>query len=522
MIEIGPYARYFKDDSTKLSYREVAAIPSTQFIKSGKETINLGFSTVPVWLKFSISNLTKQPLFIYFEAQEIDYIDIYVKGADTTYFRQTGALRPFGSRQFTLNSIVLPLGTHPSDIYISIRDINRLVFPVKIGAINPIICKIYHESLVNAFVLGVLVLAALLGLFMFMSLRDHIYLLYACHVLFTALTMLFFEGYLFEMVWREMPYLNNSINSGFTRLLTLLTSIAFSVAFLNLREILPGLTKAYVFLAIFAILTIPAYMFGFEKVEIWFNVTVTIIFLSYLVVGFWLYARGFKAARFYLLGWGIYITEILLLMLTSFDILSFEHFYTYYGYQIGSAFQAVFLTFALGDRIHSLRKEALAAQALSMQYLQEKQKLVSDQHNAIELELQKRGRDESPEFTQLVTLIQDLREKAAQITISTSDGVLLFHSNDIVRIEAMGSYANVYFTKGQKVLASRPLSSFEQQLKKQGNFFKIHKSHLINLDYLIKYRRGDGGVAVMSDGSELDVSRRAKPEFLNRLGLDRE
>jgi hypothetical protein len=303
------------------------------------------------------------------------------------------------------------------------------------------------------FVLGILALAAVFSLFMFLTLRENIYLLYAFHVLFTALIMR----------------------------------------------------------------TIPACMPGFEKSETWFKVIVSLVFVSYLVVGLWLYGKGLKAARFYLLGWGIYILGLLLLMLTGFRVLSFEYFYTYY--QIGSAFQAVFLTFTLGDKIQSLRMETLAAQALTMQYLREK---ISYRDKTIEVELQKNGREESSEFVHLIALLQDLRERPNQITISTNEGVLLFRSNDIVRIEAMGSYANVYFTKGQKILASRPMSSFEQQLKKHSNFFKIHKSHLINLDYLIKYRRGDGGIVVMSDGSELDVSRRAKPEFLNKLGLDSE
>jgi two-component system LytT family response regulator len=50
------------------------------------------------------------------------------------------------------------------------------------------------------------------------------------------------------------------------------------------------------------------------------------------------------------------------------------------------------------------------------------------------------------------------------------------------------------------------------------NFFRIHKSHLINMSYLTKYVKGEGGKVIMTDGSELEVSRRKKEEFLGKIG----
>ena len=49
------------------------------------------------------------------------------------------------------------------------------------------------------------------------------------------------------------------------------------------------------------------------------------------------------------------------------------------------------------------------------------------------------------------------------------------------------------------------------------NFFRIHASHLVNLDKIKKYIRGDGGYVIMEDGTKVDVSSRKKHEFLNRL-----
>lgn len=49
------------------------------------------------------------------------------------------------------------------------------------------------------------------------------------------------------------------------------------------------------------------------------------------------------------------------------------------------------------------------------------------------------------------------------------------------------------------------------------NFFRVHNSHIINLRYVKNYIKGEGGIAKMEDGSEIDVSRRRKEDFLIAL-----
>jgi two-component system, LytTR family, response regulator len=49
------------------------------------------------------------------------------------------------------------------------------------------------------------------------------------------------------------------------------------------------------------------------------------------------------------------------------------------------------------------------------------------------------------------------------------------------------------------------------------NFFRVHRSHLINLEHVKKYIKGEGGYVIMSDNSQVEVSRRNKNEFLEKL-----
>jgi len=69
---------------------------------------------------------------------------------------------------------------------------------------------------------------------------------------------------------------------------------------------------------------------------------------------------------------------------------------------------------------------------------------------------------------------------------------------------------------GQRIIVSKTLKEYDEMLT-PFNFFRIHKSHLINIGFLQKYKKGEGGYVVMEDGAELEVSRRRKEDFLIAL-----
>lgn len=68
----------------------------------------------------------------------------------------------------------------------------------------------------------------------------------------------------------------------------------------------------------------------------------------------------------------------------------------------------------------------------------------------------------------------------------------------------------------QKLIASRTLKEFEDILPPD-IFFRTHHSHIINLNYIKRYIKGDGGQIEMQNGSYIDVARRKKDEFLKTI-----
>lgn len=109
-------------------------------------------------------------------------------------------------------------------------------------------------------------------------------------------------------------------------------------------------------------------------------------------------------------------------------------------------------------------------------------------------------------------------KELTQIILHVREGYVFTDINDIIRCEADGNYTKVILKNGEKQLVSKTLKDFDLTLSTH-NFCRIHKSHLINIKYLKKYIKGDGGIVIMSDDSELEVSRRNKETFLKQFNI---
>jgi two-component system LytT family response regulator len=87
---------------------------------------------------------------------------------------------------------------------------------------------------------------------------------------------------------------------------------------------------------------------------------------------------------------------------------------------------------------------------------------------------------------------------------------------DIIRCEAEGSYTNFYMAGGKKIMVSASMKHYEDLLP-ENDFIRINHHHLINMNHVVRFLKVDGGYAIMSDGTQLEISRRKKDSFIERL-----
>jgi two-component system LytT family response regulator len=117
---------------------------------------------------------------------------------------------------------------------------------------------------------------------------------------------------------------------------------------------------------------------------------------------------------------------------------------------------------------------------------------------------------------QLDILLEKLGNKQAslqKIALPTQDGFELVPLENIMHCESDSNYTHIVLKNGKKLLVSRTLKEIEELLEGHP-FLRVHHSHLVNLNEITRYIRGEGGYVVMSDNTSISVSRSRKDALL--------
>lgn len=103
-----------------------------------------------------------------------------------------------------------------------------------------------------------------------------------------------------------------------------------------------------------------------------------------------------------------------------------------------------------------------------------------------------------------------------KIAISSMTEVKFVAINEIIRLEADDNMTHFWIKEDRRITASKTLKYFDKLLA-PFNFFKVHQSHLINLNCIKSYIRNEGGYLLMEDGQTVEIARRRRPLFLEKL-----
>ena len=121
------------------------------------------------------------------------------------------------------------------------------------------------------------------------------------------------------------------------------------------------------------------------------------------------------------------------------------------------------------------------------------------------------------QFQMLLKKINNKEYYFSKIAVPTAEGFELIPADNVIRCEADDNYTHLILKNKGKIIACRTLKEMEEQLQDFDFFVRVHHSHLVNLNEVMKYVRGEGGSLVMSDGSNVNVSRSRKDALLKRF-----
>jgi len=355
---------YYNDITEELS---IDNIQEQKFISTDKKMLNLGITNTPHWFKleFNLSN-DKKPehsWWLKIDYPPLDYIDIYLydKNNKLLSITNTGELRPFKNRSVADPAFIEELHLKQEGkytAYIRIHTEGALQVPIKIINSNKLIKEQYKPILLSGLYYGLFIIILLYNIVLYFFTRDKNYLLYITFVTVFVFYQLSLDGIGIAFIWGDYPWIVSHASplgaTGFAIL-----AIVFARSFLHTEKYssLDKVLKTLLYLtySIFIAIFILPYHYVIQAIGSF----AIIIPVALIYSGFTALKDGYRPARFYVLGWVFFLGGCILFSLNKFAIIGGFEFMSR-AMQIGSAVEMILLSWALGDRIKSIKDEYLS------------------------------------------------------------------------------------------------------------------------------------------------------------------
>ena len=360
--EINYKFSYFSDTTEKLSIEEVQ---NKSFTQADTKMLNLGITNTPHWFKLEFSLREKalnKKWWLKIDYPPLDFIDIYLfdKNNKLLSLVNTGELRPFKNRHVSDPAFIEELSFAKAGdyaFYILVQTEGALQVPIEIIDSGLLIKNQYLPILLSGLYYGLFIIILLYNSILYFYTKDKNYLLYITFATVFVFWQLSLDGIGIAFIWGDYPWIVANAStfgaSGFA-----LFAIIFARSFLQTTKYpkLDRVLKAllYLTLAIFISVFFAPYHYVIKAIGSF----AIIVPVALIVAGFTALKDGYRPARFYVLGWVMFLVGCILFSLNKFALIGgFEVMSR--AMQIGSAIEMILLSWALGDKIKSIRDEFL-------------------------------------------------------------------------------------------------------------------------------------------------------------------
>jgi diguanylate cyclase (GGDEF)-like protein len=368
-LSLSEYFDVLEDPSLNLTLTdvqksEVAARFKTDSVAA--EALGFGFTRSAYWLRFRLRNTNEHPLERMLEIgyNRIASIQLHQPVSTGAYQSLiTGSAMPFATRPYKNRYFVFPviLPAHSEQVfYLRVQSANSLIVPARLWEPQAFHAYERNDYLAQAWYFGMVTAMVLFNLFLFIALRDVIYLLYVTFVTCMAIALAAQNGLLKEFLWLDSP-LWSVISTPACYSLSLATMLVFMRHMLNTGTVIPKLDrllKILIGIELLAPFALAASFQTFIKADTLFIVATLILTPCVTLLCAFKRQRSalFFLAAFAVLGFGGIVTGMRSMGVLPSNVLITN------GLQFGSAVEMMLLAFALADRYNVIRREKAAAQ----------------------------------------------------------------------------------------------------------------------------------------------------------------
>jgi signal transduction histidine kinase len=334
---------------------------AAQFLPSSEEAPGFGFTDSAYWIRFRVRNEASSDIdwLVLYEAAAF-FIDYYVPSTSDEGYDvfHTGSALPFDTRDVPVGKFVFHLPVTPQEsktIYMRFASEGALILALTLLTDSTFTRQVMFQQAFNGILYGVLIILTFYNLVLFFNLRDRSYLYYVLFFSTMLIGIMALDGFAAQYLWPNQ----GQFSAIATRLFMIISfnfSLLFAISFLRTKEFMPRLN---IIMTILAILT-----FIFLGLQfVWFRETAVIhVFLmitsgiSMLLASIAVWRKGFRPARFFLIGWSVVLVGFIIFILTLVDLISLN-ILTDSIMRIGLIVLALVLSAGLAERINVYRQE---------------------------------------------------------------------------------------------------------------------------------------------------------------------
>ncbi|WP_176885203.1 sensor histidine kinase [Dyadobacter soli] len=364
---VGRNVLVLEDSANALRIDDVENTPEA-FRPITQPTLNVGPRASTFWLKLRIVSKTQQEWFLHVRAPFLKQVDLFTV-TWPSYDRkevgiaEVGSALPYHDRPVLVNQTILPLHLVTQDtatIYLRVRSNSIIRIPLEISTLQHIYENSQENDIAHGFYFGLIAALIIYNLFVFISIRERTYLYYVFYIFFVALNISYIKGHFLQFIVPHFPQANHS---NYTGSLAFIFALLFTNSFLNTGYYCPRLKKLGLLIIVSCVSIIVLSLSGHLLLGFKLNWVTVGLFLIYSnLTGYVVLRQGFKPARYYLMGFTILLVGIFIFMMKDMAMLP-ENWFTEGAYQIGSALEAIILSFALANKLNTYKREKEVTQA---------------------------------------------------------------------------------------------------------------------------------------------------------------
>lgn len=386
-IQLTSQLSYLIDSSEKLGIDTLmeSEKKSSAWKKHGPKTLNFGYINATVWVKFDVKNDSQFTFKRLLEISSplLDHITVYqTQNSDVTEKIVLGDEYPFSQRPIVNRNFVTPLIFEPNSlhtVYIELNTQNTKQLPMTLWIESAFHAKDHQVSHFLGLFYGFMLVMILYNLFIYISIREKIYLYYIAYASSMLLLSASMYGATYEFLWPNQVVWNRYSVPFFVGLSMGLIGL-FSFKFLKLNSgdflgrIMIGLSLiSFGFAAVsFFLPTMYAYHFAAYNV--------VLVCPASFIIAVYIAGKGSKEALYFALSWASLLAGASLMAMNKAGIVPHTLF-TEHGLQVGSAAEIVLLSFALATSISNMKEDQLRAKKAEIAY---KSKELEARNTAIE------------------------------------------------------------------------------------------------------------------------------------------